>query len=375
MSSLIYLDNAATTYPKPKCVVDAVRDAMLYKAGNPGRASHKLSRKAAELIYDTREIAAGMFGASSQNIVFTMNATHALNFAIKGLAKNGSHILIDNYSHNAVYRPVISLAKESCCKFDVYDASGNTESIVDDIKRKLRPDTSIIIATHQSNICSKTLPIYDIGKLCRERNICFIVDASQSAGHTSIDLVRDNISALCLPGHKGLFGPMGVGMLISADGIKYKTMIEGGAGILSLDSGMPEDLPERLEAGTLPLSSIAGLNAGMKWVLGIGIEKIRDYERMLSEIISRESARINGMKIYGEPGGSVVSFNIIGRSPAEIGEHLSSRGICVRTGYHCAPLAHKTVGSFEKGSVRIGLSYMNKPSDIHALFDGLRELN
>lgn len=374
MSGLIYLDNAATTFPKPKCVTDAVHEAMTKKGGNPGRGSHWLSGKAAELVYDTRETAAKMFGAKPENVVFTANATQALNYAIKGLARKGCHVLLDNYAHNAVYRPVIALSRERVCTFDVYDASGSAEETVERIKEKLRPDTTIVIATHQSNITSKILPIGEIGKLCKFRGIHFIVDASQSAGHISIDLERESITALCLPGHKGLFGPMGVGMLISADGVKYKTVIEGGAGISSLDAGMPDELPERLEAGTLPLPAIAGLNMGMKWVGEIGIERIHSYEKMLSEIITREAGRINGLQTYGQCGGSVVSFNISGFSPSEIGEYLSSRGICVRTGYHCAPLAHRTVGSFDEGSVRIGISYMNRPSDIYALFEALREL-
>ncbi|MBE6617770.1 MAG: aminotransferase class V-fold PLP-dependent enzyme [Ruminococcaceae bacterium] len=375
MSGLIYLDNAATTFPKPKCVSDAVRDAILYTGGNPGRGSHKLSGKAAELVYDTRETAAGMFGAKAENVVFTMNATQALNFAIKGQATDGCHILLDNFSHNAVYRPVIALHRERKCTYDIYDALGTTEETLNNIRRKLCPETQIIIATHQSNICSKILPIREIGELCKRCGKIFIVDASQSAGHVSIDLERDNITSLCLPGHKGLFGPMGVGMLISGANAKYNPIIEGGAGISSLDSGMPDVLPERLEAGTLPLAAIAGLNAGMKWVLEIGQDRIHAYEKMLSDIVSRESRRVNGIKIYGKAGGPVVSFNILGHSPAKIGEYLSSRGICVRTGYHCAPLAHKTVGSFESGSVRIGLSYMNRPSDIYTLFESLRELN
>lgn len=375
MSGLIYLDNAATTFPKPRCVSDAVREAILYTGGNPGRGSHKLSAKAAELVYDTRETAAGMFGAKAENVVFTMNATQSLNFAIKGQATYGCHILLDNFSHNAVYRPVIALNRERKCTYDIYDATGTTEETLDNIRRKLRPETLIIVATHQSNICSKTLPIREIGVFCKQRNIIFVVDASQSAGHVPIDLERDNITSLCLPGHKGLFGPMGVGMLISGEHANYKPMIEGGTGVSSLDSGMPDDLPERLEAGTLPLTAIAGLNAGMKWVLEIGIDRIHSYEKLLSDIITREASHINGMKKCGDVGGSVVSFNISGHSPAKIGEYLSSKSICVRTGYHCAPLAHKTVGSFEGGSVRIGLSYMNRPSDIYALFEALRELN
>ncbi len=375
MSGLIYLDNAATTFPKPRSVTEAVRECMTNVGGNPGRGSHQLSKSAAELVFDTREAAAKLFNAEAENVVFTMNATHALNYAIKGLARMGCHILIDNYSHNAVYRPVIALAKAGVCTFDIYDASGNAESTIADISKKLRNNTTIVIATHQSNICSKVLPIKEIGEYCNKRGIYFIVDGSQSAGHIKISVKDMHISALCLPGHKGLFGPMGIGLLISGDGVKYRTIIEGGGGISSLDAYMPDDLPERLEAGTLPLPAIAGLSAGIRFVSEAGEENIHTYEKMLTSIIEREAPALGRMKIYGECGGSVLSFNMDGYTPSQVGEYLSSAGICVRTGYHCAPIAHKTVGSFDSGSVRVGVSYLNRPSDIYALLSTLRLLN
>lgn len=375
MNRLIYLDNAATTFPKPIQVTDTVRKAMTHIGGNPGRGSHRLSQEAGELIFDTRIQAAEMFGASSENVVFTSNATQALNYAIKGLASKGCHILLDNLSHNAVYRPVIALARENICTYDIYDSRGNSNDVLNSIRQKLRHNTTIIIATHQSNISSKVLPIMEIGHFCKSHGIFFIVDASQSAGHIPINFKQDSISALCLPGHKGLFGPMGVGMLISSGDVKFKTIIEGGAGISSLDAVMPDELPERLEAGTLPLPAIAGLSAGIKWVKEIGEEKIHSYESMLTSIFVREAQHLHRVVIHGDTGGSVVSFTVEGLLPSQVGEHLSSRGICVRTGYHCAPLAHKAVGTHENGSVRIGVSYMNRPSDIYALLEVLKELN
>ena len=375
MSGLIYLDNAATTFPKPRVVTDAVRDCMLNKGGNPGRGSHPLSNSAAELVFDTRAAAAELFGASEENVVFTLNATHALNYAIKGLARSGSHILIDNYSHNAVYRPVIALAKAGVCTFDIYDASGSDEETLSDIARKLRNNTSIIVATHQSNIISKILPIKKIGEMCKKRGIHFIVDGSQSAGHIPIDVDKMHITSLCLPGHKGLFGPMGVGLLISADGVKYRTIIEGGAGISSLESAMPTDLPERLEAGTIPLPAIAGLNAGVRFVKQVGESNIHSYETMLTAILEREAESLERVKLHGECDGSVVSLTVDGYTPSMVGEYLSSKGICVRTGYHCAPLAHKTAGTFDSGSVRVGVSYLNRPSDMYAVVSALRQLN
>ncbi len=372
---LVYLDNAATTCPKPEAVIRAVTDALRNTGGNPGRGSHRLSTAAAELVYDCRTAAAEMFGAAPENVVFTENATHALNCAVKGLAEPGCHILLDNYAHNAVYRPVTALAESGMAEFDVYDASGEDNEILENIRRKLRPESRIVIATHQSNICSHVLPVEKIGKLCAEYGLYFIVDASQSAGHLPIDLAQMHITALCLPGHKGLFGPMGVGLLLSAPDVRFRTILEGGAGINSLDTVMPEELPERLEAGTLPLPAIAGLLAGIRYVRRIGTEEIHLHECTLASELTRRLNALPGVTVYGESIGPVVSFTLDGISPAEIGAHLASRGICVRTGYHCAPLAHRTVGSMENGSVRAGFSWFNRMADVHALADALEDLH
>ena len=201
-----------------------------------------------------------------------------------------------------------------------------------------------------------------------------IVDAAQSAGHLPVDLRTMNITALCVPGHKGLFGPMGVGMLISAPDVTYQTILEGGAGIHSLDAAMPEELPERLEAGTLPLPAIAGLLAGIRYVRQTGLQEICLHECTLTTVLTGRLREISGVTLYGESVGSVVGFNVAGYSPAEVGAHLASRGICVRTGYHCAPLAHRTVGSFENGSVRVSVSHLNRMTEIDRLVNAVRDL-
>ena len=353
----VYFDNAATTFPKPQEVMQAVDDA-LRNCGNPGRGSHKLSLKASELVYNCREAAAEMFSANAENVSFTMNATQSLNFAIKGLVNKGDHVLIDNFAHNASYRPLMAMCSAGYCSADVYDGL-NVESIYS----KLKDNTAIIIATHQSNISSDTINIEKIGQICRENGIKFIVDASQSAGHIPIDVQKMNITALCMPGHKGLFSPMGVGLLISAPDTHYKTLIEGGAGINSLDQAMPDELPERLEAGTVPLAAIAGLNAGIKFVNKIGIRRIHEHECEITDYIYRQMTKNMGFDFYGSCDGPVLSFNVKGKLPSKIGECLSKNGVCIRTGYHCAPLAHKTLGSIENGSVRVSVSYLNKKSE------------
>lgn len=372
MQRIIYFDNAATTWPKPQSVINAVTDAIKNRSGNPGRGSHKLSGAATEILYDCRAMAAEMFGAAAENVVLTLNATHALNLAIKGLAQDNSHILIDNFAHNAAYRPAMALKKRGCFA-EIYNASGETAETLEDIRSRIRPNTRMVIATHHSNICSKVLPIEEIGQLCSRFGIPFIVDASQSAGHIPINIQKMNITALCMPGHKGLYGPMGCGLLFTAPDVRYDTVIEGGAGINSLDVGMPEDLPERLEAGTVAVPAIAGLLAGMEWVRKTGINAIQQHEKMLASYFVRKSTAIPGIKITGSCDGSVISFNLADTLPSDVGAMLNRRGICVRTGYHCAPLAHKTLGSIEHGTVRLGFSYFNRLSDIDALLDSLKE--
>ncbi len=369
----IYFDNGATTWQKPRSVLSAIERAMR-ECANPGRGSHKPARAAAECVYDARSAIAEMFGGDVERVVFTLNATAALNYAIKGLAESGCHILIDNLCHNAVRRPVIALSERRGCTFDFYDATLCDEMILSDIVRRIKPNTALIVATHQCNISSNVLPIEKIGALCKKREINFVVDASQSAGHLPIDVQRMNISALCMPGHKGLYGPMGVGVLIAGEGVQFDTLVEGGAGIASLDRGMPEDLPDRLEAGTLPVPAIAGLLAGVNFVSDTGSEKIHRHELSLAEALTRGLREIDGVRLYGDTQGSNVSFTLEGHTPDEIGEYLSDHGISVRCGYHCAPAAHRTLGSFDRGSVRVSFSYMNNLREVERLLHILRKI-
>ncbi len=363
----IYLDNAATSFPKPDSVAWALSNAVK-NLGNPGRGAHKISLKASDTVYECRETAADFFGAQSENVVFTKNATEALNYAIKGLIKKNSHVLIDSYAHNAALRPLVALANEGFCKYDVC----NSGSPIDIINR-IKSETSAIIITHASNICSYKCDLEKIGKICREYGLTFIVDASQSAGHYPINIEQMGITALCLPGHKGLFSPMGVGMLISAPGTVYRTILEGGAGINSLDKFMPDDLPERLEAGTIPVPAIAGLLEGIRFVKKIGIEEIRKREVSSAQKAVRLLSELYGIRFYGDTSGSVFSFNIDGIAPSYISNYLAERNICVRSGYHCAPLAHTTVGSIDSGSVRVSYSYFNRENDAEHLRDAVYE--
>ncbi|MBE6599161.1 MAG: aminotransferase class V-fold PLP-dependent enzyme [Ruminococcaceae bacterium] len=379
MDRLIYFDNGATTYPKPPGVSEAVKQCIDTVGGNPGRGSHPLAVSASELIYACRESVGRMFGCEPEGVVFTYSATHALNMAIKGLVKRGDHVLISGMSHNAVFRPVFALAERGEITFDIYPHRpfADDAEILSGIRRLIRPETALVISCHMSNICSDTEPVEKIGALCRKRGIRFVVDGAQSGGHLPIDVNKMNITALCLPGHKGLFGIQGIGVLACGKDFpteNCKTIIEGGSGIHSLDPGMPEFLPERLEAGTPGTPAIAGLLAGLDWVRRVGINEIHRRCSALSSYFCDALSDFSDCTVYGKGDGGVVSFNIDGFSPSEVGAYLSERGICVRTGYHCAPLAHKSVGSFEAGSVRVSFSWWNRLNEVDRLLEVMKKL-
>ena len=362
---MIYLDNAATSWPKPRSVCESVKRALSSPFGNPGRGSHKAAAAAAQTVYDLREAAADLFGAEPENVVLTSCATQGLNYAIKGAARKGCKIIYSDLEHNSVRRPVLAL-KEAGCRTDVYGSfGGNKNKIIDDILGKIEPGKTVVIANHASNICNLSLPIEEIGALCKRTDCTFIVDASQSAGHFDIDLERMNISALCMPGHKGLYGPMGTGLLIFSKTLSerissFRTLIEGGSGVDSRDDGMPSVLPERYEAGTVNAHGAAGLLAGIKWISGTGTEKIGRKERTLWTDIKSRLSVSDRISVYGDGApGAVFLFNIRGVAPTTVGRLLDENGICVRTGLHCSPMAHKTLGTGADGAVRISFGYFN----------------
>ena len=373
--SIVYLDHAATSWPKPAPVMEAVREAVLRAGGNPGRGSHPLSDAASELLYEARETAADFFEGAPERTVFTPGATWSLNTAIRGLTPPGSRILYDNLAHNAVVRPVRAMTDGGLCTSAVYDASGDEEAVLASLEENLTPDTAVVIATHQSNICSHVLPIGKIGAFCRDHGLLFVVDAAQSAGRLPISVKKDCIDALCLPGHKGLMGIPGAGILLLSERARCGPLAYGGAGILSLEAGMPEELPERLEPGTLPLPAIASIAAGIRVIRGYGREKIMVWENALSRMFRSGLASVRGFGTMGDTGGAVVSILHERLPPAQVGRLLSERGICVRTGYHCAPLAHRTIGSAEQGTVRISFGASSKPADIERILNVLDKID
>lgn len=377
---MIYLDNAATTFPKPNLVIEEVRRCMLTYAGNPGRGAHMLSLMAAERVYECRELLARMFGAEDvDRVFFTPNTTYGINSVIKGILKRGDHVIISDMEHNAVFRPIYKLAERGEIEYDVFDTltcryGQSPDSICQSIIKLVRPNTKMVFCVHGSNICSEILPIFEIGRLCKQLGLFFAVDGAQSAGHVPIDIGKMNIDALCLPGHKGLYGPQGSGAVILGKETELDTLLEGGNGIDSLSGEMSMQSPERYEAGTVAVPAIAGLYAALKWLDGYGIERIDAEERRLGQRLTDMLGGIRKVSVYApEYEGGTVLFNVDGVPSEQCASYLNSKGFCTRGGYHCAALAHRTLGTPAGGAVRASVGVFNTEADISALYRAIRE--
>ena len=378
---MIYLDQAATTFPKPRAVYDEVLRCMMRYGGNPGRGSHALSLAAAEKIYDCRAAAAELFGADDPTrVFFTMNTTHGLNTVMKGLLHEGDHVLISELEHNAVYRPLYKMKQEGRVDFDTFpcmigDPRRNAVRICAGIAKRMRPRTRMVVCTHTSNICSVSMPIKEIGGFCHRHGLLFVVDAAQSAGHERISVDEMHIDALCVPGHKGLYGPQGCGMVIIGKGILPDSLTEGGNGVHSLEGEMPELSPERYEAGTLPTPAIAGLYEGLRAVREVGVETIAAHERCLYRQARDFLGNQKGITLYApEYEGSTLLFNLDGVPAETTGAMLNEAGFCVRSGYHCTALGHQALGTPEGGAVRISFGMYNHAAEVDALGMTLRKM-
>lgn len=374
---MIYLDNTATSFPKPSSVIKEMTECIKKYCGNPGRSSHSMSIKSAEKIFETRELLAEIFDADPENVVFTYNTTYALNIAIKSLLKYSTHVLISDIEHNSVLRPIDYLSKQKLCTYDIFKTEGNDEEILNNIKNLVKYNTSMIICNHVSNVGERRLPIEIIGKFCKENGLLFIVDGAQSAGIHNISVKNMNIDALCIPGHKGLYGPQGVGMIIFKNETVGRSIIEGGTGINSLELNMPDFLPEAYEVGTLSTPCIVGLNESLKWLKRIGIDKIRNHEEYLYSIAldllnSNENVTVYKMNDYF---GNTLCFNIKNLSSSIVGKELDYRGICVRSGFHCSLLGHKILNTPENGAVRIGIGAYNTKNDIYNAYDAIDDIS
>ena len=382
---MIYLDYSATSYIKPQCVKDAIIFALDNLCGNPGRGGHEISTAASIAVFNARKNVADFFGGRPENTVFTYNTTYAINTALKATYIEGTHILISDLEHNSVLRPVAKITGNSFSSYSIFDSFielsdyDRKRAVISSIRSKLRPLTKTLICTARSNVTGDKMPIREIGRFCRERGIYFIVDAAQAAGFDKIDVEDDYIDALCIPGHKGLYGPMGTGAVIfsqnGADRSKISSFIEGGSGTSSLDINMPDALPEKLEGGTLGVPVICGLSAGIDHINEIGIDNIANKESDLTvraHFMLTSNKKIN---IYSKfDNNPILLFNIIGKTSEETAAELNKRGICVRAGFHCAPLAHKRIGTPPNGAVRMSVGLDTTTQDIDCFADAVNDI-
>ena len=373
---MIYFDNAATTGKKPIGVIRAVDGALRELSANPGRSGHNASLKAADAVYSVREKIAELFGASgAENVVFTLNCTHSINCVIKGVLKKGDHAVTSTLEHNSVIRPLV---KEEIPFDTAYVSLTDDGATLREFERKIRNNTRLVICTGASNVFGKTLPIAEIGALCRQRGVPFVVDAAQIAGVMPIDMRQMNIDYLCIAPHKGLYAPMGIGVLICEKPIE-NTIIEGGTGTNSAELVQPEGLPERLESGTVNVPEIMGLSAGIDYVNGLGIKKIYTHEMKLIRYLYKELSKNDRVQLYTpEPRDGlyapVLSFNIYGKSSAEVSQYLNSKGIAVRGGLHCAPSAHRQIGTLDIGAVRVSVAAFNTSAEIESLIKAIKQI-
>lgn len=372
---MIYLDSAATTFQKPRAVAAAMQEALMTMS-SPGRGGHPAAMRAAETAFQCRSELAELFHLENpEQVVFTSNATHGLNIAIKSLVPPGGRVVVSGYEHNAVTRPLTALgARVAVAEAALFDS----EAVTAAFDRLVVPGTSAVVCNHVSNVFGFIQPVEEVAAICRARRVPFIVDASQSAGVLPLDMKRLGAAFIAMPGHKGLYGPQGTGVLLCGDGAAGRPLLEGGTGSLSIQQEMPDFLPDRLEAGTHNMPGIAGLLAGVRYVRRRGLQAICDRERRLALLAAEGLRTVPGVRVFALPGlrdqAGVLSIVPKNRDVEAVGDALAEQGIAVRTGLHCAPLAHRSAGTLETGTIRLSFSDLNTPEEVYRTLAVLRDL-
>ncbi len=380
---MIYLDNAATSWPKPPQVLAAMARFLTEVGANPGRSGHRLSVEAGRIVYAAREAVAELFHAPDPlRVVFGMNATEGLNLALRGLLRPGDHVVTSSMEHNSVMRPLRALEREGV---SVTVVPCSPEGFLDPraVLEALRPETRLVVLNHASNVTGTLLPVAEVGRaLQRMGGPLLLVDAAQSGGAVPIDMQADGIDLLAFTGHKSLYGPMGTGGLIIGERVpleEFRPLLRGGTGSRSEWEEQPDFLPDMCESGTPNGVGLAGLEAGVRWVLEQGVEAIRAHEVELSQHLSDGLREIPGVTVYGPDDAhlrtAVVSFNIAGMELSEVGMRLDEEfGIMCRVGLHCAPAAHRTIGTFPVGTVRFALGAFNTREEVDAALRAVARL-
>jgi cysteine desulfurase family protein len=380
-NSLIYFDNAATSWPKPAAMMAAMIAYNEQIGGSPGRSGHHRSLEAGRIILEVRESLAELFGCNdSLRIAFTKNATEALNIALSGVLKPGDHVIASAMEHNSVMRPLRYLETQGVQLF-IAPCSGTGRLDPEDVRRAIGSRTRLLVVTHASNVTGTIQPLMALGKIARDYGILFCVDAAQTAGALPINVDEMAIDLLAFTGHKSLCGPQGTGGLYVREGLEkqLRPLMTGGTGSRSEFEGQPDFMPDKFEAGTPNTIGLAGLGAGVRFVLAEGVAAIRSKEEGLTARFLAGLTALPGLTVYGPPGAAsrtaVVSFNIAGVSPSTAALELDERfGILCRPGLHCAPAAHHTIGTFPQGTIRFGFGYFNKDEEIDVALEAIRFL-
>jgi len=360
---MIYFDSAATTLQKPKSVAAAAAKAIASMT-TPGRGDYAASRQAADTMLQLRTKAASFFGVdNAERVVLTMNATHGLNVAIKSLVSPGARVVISGYEHNAVTRPLHALGAETVI---VNGELFRPEQMAEGFERSVTENTAAVVCNHVSNVFGYTLPVDDIADICRKRGVPLIVDASQSAGILPVDVGRWDAAFAACPGHKGLYGPQGTGLLLCGRDVRTVPLLEGGTGSLSRQQDMPESLPDRLEAGTQNVHGAAGLLEGLNFVESFMPGDISRYEGSLMRALAEGLKKTGRFRVLDDPGGqgSVLSVVPVGQDVGVLADYLAEKGVAVRAGLHCAPLAHQSGGTLGTGTIRFSASVFNTISEV-----------
>lgn len=372
---MIYLDNGATSYPKPKGMVAAMEECILKYCGNPGRSGHFMSMKTGEEVYHARRKIAELFNIEqAERLIFTKNTTEALNLGLTGLLKEGDHVITTSMEHNSVLRPLKSLERKGVSQ-TVIRADRQGRIKVSDIEKTIRPNTKLIVITAASNVTGTKMPLAEIGGLARKRGILFMVDGAQGAGCMKIDVREMNIGMLAVPGHKGLLGPLGTGSLYVSPQTEIAPLLAGGTGTESKSRIQPREFPDGFEAGTINAPGIIGMGFSAEFVGKIGVEVIEEYERNLIGWLDETFDNMDFVHRYGpdcEEKTGITLINVDGIGAEELTTTLSSEyGIAVRGGYHCAGLAHKTLGTWNTGAVRISTGPFNTKRDVEKIADAV----
>ncbi len=376
----VYLDNAATSWPKPPEVWQAMEYFIKHVGASPGRAGHKRALEANKIVDTTRQLIAEMFNIDDyKQISFTLNATEALNTAIKGILSPGDHVITSSMEHNSVTRPLYALEQQG---IEVTKIQCDEKGFIslNKVEEAIKANTKLLVITHASNVTGTIMPIKELGEIAKKHNIYFLLDAAQSAGIEKIDVKEMKIDMLACAGHKGLYGPQGTGVLYIAEGLPVKTLKEGGTGCKSHIPGQPEVLPAKFESGTLNAVGIAGLEAGLKFIKCIGRDTIRQKELELCERFIKGAKKIPGIKLYGPQDVNkqvpVVSFEFTGSNASEIRKVLDEKyNIACRAGLHCAPDAHRTLGTFKNKLVRFSFSFFNEQEEVDYALKCLKEIS